>query len=445
MRPSREAATGLGRRSGAGPTAAPAPTEAPATVAPERPTVSPAPDGASSRPAVASPKRPRGHLKARAALIGVIVLLVAGIAYALRPKPIDVDVIAAVVGPMSVTVDADAVSRVRQPCTITAPVGGLVQRLTVRAGDRVRAGEPLASITAAPLFSTERRAVQARVDAAVAARSQFDARLAEAELALSQALHDEARARELVAAGAVADRELELATLTVLHRRAELGTVRAQRRIALADHAEAQAALDAAVGHDGATTIIRAPTSGRVLSVVQRSARVVAAGAPLLEVGDPGALEVAADVLSSDAASVRSGQRVILRGWGGTPLEGVVRLVEPSARTRVSALGVEEQRLIVVIDPSPVPDALGDGYRLDASIVVWTGRVLTVPASALMRERDGWYVFVLQDGRAAHRRVDVGHIGGGVAEVRAGIRPGERLVLFPPDVLREGARVRAKP
>jgi len=431
-------------------TEAPAPvvpersTEAPATVAPQRSAAPPAPVGAASPPTAPS-KGPRRHLKARVIVVGGGLLLVAGIAYALRPKPIEVDVSAASVGPMSVTVDADAVSRVRQPFTITAPVGGLVQRLTIHAGDRVRAGQPVASITTAPLFSTERRAVEARLDAAVAGGSQFDARLAESELALAQALHDEARARELVAEGAVADRELELATLTVSHRRSELGTVRAQRRIAFAELAEAQAALDAAVGHDGATTVLRAPTSGRVLSVPQRSARVVAAGTPLLELGDPGALEVAADVLSSDAATVRAGQKVVLRGWGGTPIGGVVRVVEPSARTRISALGVEEQRLTVVIDPSPVPDALGDGYRLDASIVVWEGRVLTVPAGALLRDGNAWHVFMVRDGRALRRRVDIGHVGGGTAEVRDGLRPGDRIVLFPPDALRDGDRVRVMP
>jgi len=343
---------------------------------------------------------------------------------------------------MRVTVDADAVTRVRQSFTVAAPVGGLVQRLTVRAGDLVRNGDSVASITTPPLHTTERRAVQARVDAARASQLQFDAQLSQAELALAQAQHDEARARRLMEAGAIAERDLELATLTVANRRAELGTVRAQRRVALAELAEARAALDAAAGLEGATTIVRAPSAGRVLSVPQSSARVVAAGTPLLELGDPGALEVAADVLSSDAAHVRIAQAVILRGWGGTPLNGVVRVVEPSARTRISALGVEEQRLTVVIDPSPVPPTLGDGYRLDASIVVWEANVLTVPASALLREGDAWSVFAAQDGRAVRRRVTIGHVGGGLAEVTGGLKAGDRVVLFPPDVLHDGTRVR---
>ena len=412
-------------------------------------TITPAPSPPSSpKPGMFEPKttvspakKPHRLSKARLIVIGVLALIVAGIAFALRPTPVEVDTGTAVVAPMRVTIDADAVTRVRQPFAITAPVTGLVQRITVRPGDRVRAGDPLVAITTAPLFSTERRAVASRVDAALATQLQFDARLSQAELALAQAQRDEARARQLVAAGAIAERDLELATLTVATRRADLGTVRAQRQVALAELAQARAALDGAIGQDGATTIVRAPSAGQVLSVPQRSARVVGAGTPLLELGDPGALEVAADVLSSDAASVRSGQKVILRGWGGTPLDGVVRVVEPSARTRVSALGVEEQRLTVVIDAATVPASLGDGFRLDASIVTWEGRPLTVPASALLREGDTWELFVVRDGRASRQRVEIGHVGGGAAEVRGGLLAGDRVVLFPPDALRSGDRV----
>jgi len=418
-------------------------TEASGTVPREQiPRSAPGKDESASRLSAAATPARRGRFKARAILIGLVVLVVSGIAYALRPKPVNVETAVASSGPMRVTVDADAVTRVRQSFMVAAPVGGLVQRITVRAGDLVHAGDSLASIATPPLFGTERRAVQARVDAALAAQLQFDARLSQASLALAQAERDEARANRLAEAGAIAERDVELAKLTVANRRAELGTVRAQRRVAMAELAEARAALDAAAGHNEATTIVRAPGDGRVLSVPQSSARVVAAGTPLLELGDPGALEVAADVLSSDAASVRVGQPVILRGWGGTPLNGVVRVVEPSAHTRVSALGVEEQRLTVVIDPSPVPASLGDGYRLDASIVVWEGNALAVPASALLRQGNAWDVFAVRNGRAARERVTIGHVGGGVAEVTSGLKAGDRVVIFPPDVLRDGDRVR---
>jgi HlyD family secretion protein len=176
----------------------------------------------------------------------------------------------------------------------------------------------------------------------------------------------------------------------------------------------------------------------------ERSARVVAAGTPLLTVGDPRTLEIAADVLSSDAAAVRRGQPVLLEGWGGAPLRGVVRSIEPSARTRISALGVEEQRLTVVIDVPDAPATLGDGYRLDAGIVVWeAASALTVPAGALLRSDERWEVFAVRGDRAERVPVRIGHVGGGAAEVLDGVRRGERVVVFPPDGLRAGARVRA--
>jgi HlyD family secretion protein len=245
-------------------------------------------------------------------------------------------------------------------------------------------------------------------------------------------------------AGGIADRDAELAALTETNRRAELGTAEAQRRIAIAELTQAQAALSGATGSEGATTLVRAPASGRVLGMPERSARVVAPGTPLLSVGDPRTLEIAADVLRSDAASVRRGQTVILRGWGGAPLQGVVRSIEPSARTRVSALGVEEQRLTVVVDVPNAPPTLGDGYRLDASIVVWEGReVLTVPAGALLRSDKGWELFAIRDGRAQRAPLQIGHVGSRVAEVLGGVRTGERVVVFPPDALRDGMRVKA--
>jgi HlyD family secretion protein len=390
------------------------------------------------------PKRARAHPHRRARLItaGVVLALIGGIAYAMRPTPMAVDAAPVRVGPMQTTIEVDAVTRVRDHFAVAAPVGGLVQRLTLREGDSVSRGEVVASIVTPPVFATERRALVARVEAARAARLQADARVTQATQALAQAVRDHGRARMLHEAGGIADRDAELAALTETNRRTELGTAEAQRRIAIAELTQAQAALSGATGSEGATTLVRAPASGRVLGMPERSARVVAPGTPLLSVGDPRTLEIAADVLSSDAASVRRGQTVILRGWGGAPLQGVVRSIEPSARTRVSALGVEEQRLTVVVDVPNAPPTLGDGYRLDASIVVWEGReVLTVPAGALLRSDKGWELFAIRDGRAQRVPVRIGHVGSGVAEVLGGVSRGERVVVFPPDALRAGMRV----
>ena len=416
------------------------------TVAPSRVVATteliPASPAAPRQPA----RRPRQHPHRVARLVvgGVVAVVVGGIAFAMRPTPVPVDTVPVSTGAMSVSVDVDAVTRVRDRFAVTAPVGGMVQRLTLLEGDVVRAGDVVATIVTPPVFPTERRAFVARVDAARAAGLEADARVAQATQALAQATRDEGRARVLLEAGGISDRDAELAALTVTNRRAELGTAQAQRRIALAEVTQARSALAAATGSEGATALVRAPASGRVLGMPERSARVVSPGTPLLTLGDPRTLEIAADVLSSDAASIRRGQAVLLRGWGGAPLRGVVRSIEPSARTRVSALGVEEQRLAVVIDVPNAPTLLEDGYRLDASIVVWEARgVLTVPAGALLRSDDGWQIFVVREGRAKRVPVRIGHVGSGAAEVLGGLRRGERVIVFPPDALGDGARVRS--
>ena len=425
------------------------PVRATSTIAPPRDaatteTARAAPGAPAPPPPTATRPRQHPHRVARLVTAGVVLAVIGGIAYAMRPKPIPVDAAIVSAGPMSVTVDVDAVTRVRDRFVVTAPVAGMVQRSSLREGDSVRAGDVVAAIVIPPVYATERRALMARVDAARAARVQADAHVAQAMQAVAQATRDDARARVLLEAGGIADRDAELAALTLTNRRTELGTAQAQRRIALAELTQAQSALAAATGSDGATTLVRAPASGRVLGMPERSARVVAPGAPLLTLGDPRTLEVAADVLSSDAASVRRGQGVLLRGWGGAPLHGVVRSIEPSARTRVSALGVEEQRLTVVIDVPNAPSALEDGYRLDASIVVWEApRVLSVPAGALLRSYEGWQLFAIREGRSERVPVRIGHVGSGAAEVLGGVRRGERVVVFPPDALHAGMRVRA--
>ena len=408
-----------------------------------QPAAQPAPQPA---PRVSPPKRTVRHVLTRKrGIIAAIVILIGVLAWrALRPAAVDVDLARATVGAMQVTVDADAVTRVRAHFTVAAPVGGLLERIPLVEGDSVRRGDVVAVVMAAPADPTTRRVADARLDVARAARAQAGARAAQTVSALDQAEREAGRVRALAAAGALADRDVERAALTTDGYRRDLDAARAQERLTAAELDQAIAAADAAAGAKGAATLVRAPSSGRVLRIPERSARVVAPGAPIMEIGDPSALEVAADVLSSDAASIRSGQAVALRGWGGSPLIGRVRLVEPSARTRISALGVEEQRLMVVIDVPGAPAALGDGYRLEASVAVWQGsRVLTIPAGALLRAGDHWQLFVAESGRAHRRDVTIGHIGGGSAEVLSGVRAGERVIVFPSDAVEDGVRVRA--
>lgn len=399
----------------------------------------------TSRPAPPAPRPVRAQRTwLRRAIVALVALLVvAGIAWVLRPTSLAVETAVAAPRAMRVTVDADALTRVNAHFTVTAPLSGLVRRLELHEGDLVRAGSVVAVMSTAPTHPEERVAAAARLDAARAGERQAAARLTQASAALAQTERDTRRTRELAAAGALPERDVETAALNMAGSRADLDAARAQSRMAAAELVQARAALNAA-SQSSTETTVRAPSSGVVLRVPERSARVVVAGTPLLEIGDPATLEVAADVLSSDAASIRAAQPVELRGWGGAPLRGTVRLVEPSARTRISALGVEEQRLTVVIDLQDAPVTLGDGYRLDASIAVWqSDKVLAVPASALLRAGERWALYVVQGGRASRRDVRVGHVGGGLAEITDGLRAGETVIVFPPDAIRDGARVKS--
>jgi HlyD family secretion protein len=382
---------------------------------------------------------------ARLTLAGVGVAVVAGVAAALRPDAIEVETAPAARAPMRVTVDAEGRTRVRDRFVVAAPVAGRLERVRLAEGDAVRAGDVVARIAPAPLDEPTARQALARLAAARAQAAGAGDRLGVAAAADAQARRDVARTRRLVEAGAAAPRALEEAELAARARAGELAAARAQLTAARAEVAQAAAVVPVERGGAGGTVVVRAPAAGRVLRLAEPSERVVATGAAIAELADTRGLEVTADVLSTDAARVRPGMSVLLEGWGGPqPLRGRVRLVEPAAVTRVSALGVEEQRVDVVIDVTAPPAALGDGYRVDARIVVWErGDVLTVPAAALVRDGAGWAAFVVRDGRARRQPLAIGELGGGGAQVLGGVRAGERVVAFPSDKIRDGVRVAA--
>jgi HlyD family secretion protein len=242
----------------------------------------------------------------------------------------------------------------------------------------------------------------------------------------------------------------EDAQLLATTRRRELEAATSRAETAAHDVEIARGALLAASpasGSSGPRTDVRAPVSGRVLRVLEESERVLPAGTTILELGDPARLEIVSDLLSTDAVKVRPGDTMLVEEWGGDrPLRARVRLVEPSGFTKVSALGVEEQRVNVIADLVDSTGPLGDRFRVLARVVLWgSDRVLKVPVSALTRQGEGWAAFVVQGGRARSRPVTVGHRGAFEAEVTSGLREGEEVVAYPSDLIREGVRVRGRP
>lgn len=380
--------------------------------------------------------------------------LVAALVVAWLPKPLVVDVARVARGAMRVTIDEDGRTRVKDRYVVSAPITGNVARLELSPGDTIVERAILARIVplASPLLDTRTRAeLEARVAQAQAARLQAVSGIARAEAALTLAQSMAARQRTLTVQGAVPVAERERTDLEERARTEDLASTRFGARVAAHQVEMALAAVGRLSGRAGSEQQLEvtSPIAGQVLRVIQQSEGAVAPGTPLVEVGDPAALELVVDVLTTDAVVIRPGARVEVDRWGGERvLRAHVRLVEPSAFTRVSALGVEEQRVNVVVDldePRERWAALGDGYRVEARIVVWEEReVLRVPASAVFRSGAGWAVFRVEGPVARLRSVEVGKRNGVDVEVLRGLTASDRVIAHPSDRVVEGAEVVAR-
>lgn len=384
-----------------------------------------------------------------AAGVGVLLIIV------LRPAPVRVDVARVRRGALQVTVDEEGRTRVRDRFVIAAPITGRVARLTVEPGDAVEQGSVVARMQPLPLDPRTRAEIGARLEAAEATQRAATARVEHAQAELAQAQRTAERARQLSKQGTISPEERERAELAETGRRRELDAAEFAARAAASD-VEATRATLLAPGGDSAQAFVaacetqadtclelRAPIAGRVLRIPEKSERVVAAGTPLVELGDPTALEVVVDVLSADAVNVASGAPMLIEDWGGgAALPAHVRLVEPSGFTKVSALGVEEQRVNVIGDFEHPPVPLADGYRIVARIVVWQAQeVLTVPSSAIFRRAGQWNVFTVDQGRARRQTVEIGRRGTTEVQVLSGLAEDTAVVLHPSDQVEDGVRV----
>jgi HlyD family secretion protein len=365
-----------------------------------------------------------------------------------RPTPILVETAKAIRGPMRVTVDEDGETRAHDRFVVAAPIPGRLVRVELEEGDPVRKNQIVAQIEPLPLNQQQREEVLARIEAAEAAKRQADARVAHAREDYAQARRDRERAEQLAREKVISAQALEQARNAGITSGEEF---EAAKFNALAAASEVKVARAGLVGiHNKSTqrTIIslHSPVAGNVLRIVEKSERVVQAGAPVVVLGDPRKIEIVTDVLTTDAVNIRPGADAFLEGWGGEkPLRATVRLVEPSGFTKISALGVEEKRVNVIADFVDRPDGLGDGFRVETRIVTWeTPEAIRIPGSAAFREGANWKVYVVENGHARLRAVQIGHRNQTEAEVLAGINAGEEVILHPPNQLRNGARVRVR-
>ena len=391
----------------------------------------------------------------RQGLLGLIVLAAAGAAVlALRPRPVPVDLATVVQGPLVVVIQESGVTRVKDRYDVSAPVTGRIARLALEIGDPVQEGDPLAEIAPAlsPLLDDRTRAeAEGRLGAATSALGQARAQLARANAAKELAAQELARARQLGSTGALAAQALEQSEFALRMRNEEQNSAEFNAKIALEELRIARVALTGDREHTlgGRHVDVLSPVAGRVLRVQQKSAGVVQAGAPLVEVGDPSALEIVVDLLTTDAVHVQPGTETVIEGWGGdAPLHGRVRRLEPSAFTRPSALGVDEQRvnvIVALVDPPASWVRLGDGYRVEARFVLWqAAKVLKAPQGAVFRYRDRWAVYRIGDGVAHLTSVDIGHRGETEVEITSGLEPGAAVAVQPGDRVKDGARVEVR-
>ena len=402
----------------------------------------------------------RASLRRNLVLAVIAVLVAAVLVYAFLPQPVPADLAEVSRGALRVTVDDEGRTRVKEVYVVSAPVAGRVLRIDRHVGDPVKAGETvLATIQpTAPTFLDLRgkRQAEAAVHAAEAALQLSEAELTRAQADLEFARSDLARARKLASGDTISQKTLDNAKREFKTSEAAVAAAEATLRVKSFDLETARASLiepgseAAARSDEGCCISVRAPVDGCVLRLVQESEAVIAAGAPLVEIGDPRDLEVVVDLLSRDAVRIREGAEVAIDEWGGeAAVKGRVRRIEPTGFTKVSALGIEEQRVNVIIDFTDPParwQSLGHGYRVEAHIVVWQSEdALKVPVSALFRYGEDWAVFVLTEGRARLRRVVVGHRNSLAAEVLDGLEEGERVVLYPSDRVSDGVTVTARP
>ncbi|MDZ8053730.1 MAG: efflux RND transporter periplasmic adaptor subunit [Aulosira sp. ZfuVER01] len=424
--------------------------------------------------------------------LGTTILII----WAFRPAPIAVDTGRVSRGDLQVTVNAEGKTRVRDRFVVSAPVDGRLARIELDEGDTVKPGTIVARIDPLPLNSSVKQALaqlaewqaqragvatqrpkqatleqaQKRIRAAEALQKQAVAKVSQAQAALTQAQRDRQRAQQLQSTGVISRKERETAELNATTQLKEFQAAELAAKAAAAEVEQARAALavlqaqqsdpdyllrvyDARIANveaelsklkdETARTVIRSPDRGQVLRILQKSAQYVTSGTPLIEVGDVSRLELVIDVLSSDAVKIKPGNPILIdRGTDTQPLRAKVRLVEPSAFTKVSALGVEEQRVNAIADFVDSPDSFGDAYRVDVKIVIWEGKnILKVPLSALFRCEKSWCVFTVKDSKASRRLVAVGQRSDFEGEIRQGLQQNQVVILHPSEQIKEGSRV----
>lgn len=380
-------------------------------------------------------------------IVSAVVVIALGL-FLLRPEPVTVET--GTVEPRSFfeAVEAQGRTRARNPYLIAAPVTGRLLRITLEEGDRVSSGQLLANIAPPPQDQRTSALAQASVRAAEARLQVAESALAETRSALARVTRELGRREELFRQGLASAEETEMYRQLATAEQARVTSAQASAQAAMAEVESAEALLLGTTADDTgqapeATIEIRSPVDGTVYTVLERNERVVPVGTPILEISNQDNLEVIIDILTQDAVQIEAGDPVYLTGWGGDrTLNAIVRTVEPEAYTKISALGVEEQRVNVIVDLVDVPENLGAEYRVEAAIVTWqAAETLTIPTSAIFQRSNGWNTFVVADGRAQLTPAIIGARNRDYTRVLGGVSAGDEVVLYPSDLIEDGSRL----
>jgi len=389
-------------------------------------------------------------------VITIAAAVLFAIVYGFMPKPVSVDLVKVSRGPLKVTVEEEGKTRVKDRFVLSAPVAGFMRRIKLDVGDPVRKGQPLVELE--PLKSNlldprSHATAEAAVSSAEAALKVEEERVRAAEADAEYSRRNLERIKKLFEGGYVAKDALEQAEAGAKRAEANLLSAEAAVKVARSELDRAKTLLRHSAAEEtriqGKIVTIQAPASGSILKIYRESEGVVQSGEALVDIGDPENLEVKVEVLSADAVRIKPGTSVLFERWGGnSTLSGKVRVVEPAGFTKISSLGVEEQRVLVIVDLTSSDQneqGLGDGYRLEASFIIWEGKdVLQVPASALFRKQEGWAVFVVKNNKALKHEVKVGQRTGLAAEILSGLTEGEEVISHPDNSIEDGTRVRPR-
>ena len=396
------------------------------------------------------------QLRSRIGFTLLFLVIAAGLLYGFLPRAIVIDAVAAVKAPLAVTIEEEGKTRVMERYVISAPVAGYARRIDMHVGDVVQAGQVLAQLEPArseALDPRSRAQMQAQLNAAQAGLSAAteNARAAAAQASLAQ--QELQRVESLRKVNFISEQALDRARTELSRSQATQQAAQYTANMARFELDKVRATLASTANPQSAKTAetikVSAPVAARVLKLLHESEGLVQAGQPLIEIGNPDTLEITIEVLSTQAVQIAPGSKVLFDRWGSdSTLQGVVRMIEPTGFTKVSALGVEEQRVRVIADittPREVWQRLGDGYRVEARFVIWEGQdILQIPASALFRQGKDWAVFVVQNGRAKTRSVTVGQRAGLIVQILSGIQAGEAVITHPEEKIKDGTRVKVR-